>query len=313
MESAQAINTQTVSGSKPKSNFPIIAIGVVGLCGVFMLTVVATKMVVDKINRNADAEYYAMYNQYANRSVPATDDTSSSEPSGKIQITGYKSEDLVEIDGEWYIVSNLVENYEGDGDGVPIIVDPENTVFFDGVEYMHIENPESLVGTDSGNNVPYYGTEYVVVDIDGNMVYLVEKGDTLSDVSGRVGYSVQELAEFNSIKNVNLIYAGQTLRVPAPQEAIDYVKTHGNDKPDTNKSTDVKEDDTKVDETIDTSKEESTTVNKVDDKSSKDVKDESVSDDVKEETTTTTTTSPVEEKSSNSSSSAGTIGIGVGK
>mgnify|MGYP006990157779 CR=1 FL=1 len=32
-------------------------------------------------------------------------------------------------------------------------------------------------------------------------------------------------AQFNSIRDVNLIYNGQTLRVPAPQEAVDYVRS----------------------------------------------------------------------------------------
>ena len=49
---------------------------------------------------------------------------------------------------------------------------------------------------------------------DGTAVYHIQKGDTLSYVSSVVGYSVDELAEYNSIDNVNVIYAGSAIRIP---------------------------------------------------------------------------------------------------
>lgn len=45
-------------------------------------------------------------------------------------------------------------------------------------------------------------------------VYDIKRGDTLSKISGEVLYSVDALAAYNHIRNVNLIYAGSTLRVP---------------------------------------------------------------------------------------------------
>lgn len=45
-------------------------------------------------------------------------------------------------------------------------------------------------------------------------VYQVEKGDTLSEVSGKVGASVNSIAHLNEIDNVNLIYEGESLRIP---------------------------------------------------------------------------------------------------
>ena len=51
--------------------------------------------------------------------------------------------------------------------------------------------------------------------------YVVESGDTLSAISRREGLSVSEIAEMNDIKDVNKIYAGQTLRFePKAEEAI---------------------------------------------------------------------------------------------
>lgn len=46
------------------------------------------------------------------------------------------------------------------------------------------------------------------------MNYQIRRGDTLSALAARFGTSVSALAKANGIKNVNLIYAGATLRVP---------------------------------------------------------------------------------------------------
>ena len=74
---------------------------------------------------------------------------------------------------------------------------------------------------------PYYiGKEFAVVDPDGNMVYIVKKGDTLSKISGILGYSVDELAEYNHIHNVNLIYVGESLRIPASPDLIKNVRKY---------------------------------------------------------------------------------------
>ena len=42
----------------------------------------------------------------------------------------------------------------------------------------------------------------------------IQRGDTLSALARRYGTTVQALAQENGIRNVNLIYAGATLRVP---------------------------------------------------------------------------------------------------
>lgn len=45
--------------------------------------------------------------------------------------------------------------------------------------------------------------------------YVVRYGDTLYRISLRFGVSVSALAQANNIANINLIYAGQTLRIPS--------------------------------------------------------------------------------------------------
>lgn len=58
---------------------------------------------------------------------------------------------------------------------------------------------------------------YIKQDADGTYVYLIQPGDTLSRLSAVFGYSVDALANFNEIRNVNLIYDGSALRIPSGQ------------------------------------------------------------------------------------------------
>ena len=48
----------------------------------------------------------------------------------------------------------------------------------------------------------------------GETRYLVQQGDTLSEIAARNGVSVASLVWLNHIKNPNLIYPGQVLRIP---------------------------------------------------------------------------------------------------
>lgn len=52
---------------------------------------------------------------------------------------------------------------------------------------------------------------------EGENVYIVKKGDTLSKIALQFGVSVEELVKANSIENANLIYIGQKLEIPEEQ------------------------------------------------------------------------------------------------
>tara|TARA_R100000388_G_scaffold21081_1_gene15950 strand:+ start:10428 stop:11390 length:963 start_codon:yes stop_codon:yes gene_type:complete len=49
--------------------------------------------------------------------------------------------------------------------------------------------------------------------------YIIQPGDTLGRIAKRLNIDMQKLADHNSIKNVNRIYAGDTLKVP-PKDSI---------------------------------------------------------------------------------------------
>ncbi len=60
------------------------------------------------------------------------------------------------------------------------------------------------------------------VDNSSMSTYLIRRGDTLSGLAARFNTTVGALAQTNGIKNVNLIYAGATLRLPghSPRDAF---------------------------------------------------------------------------------------------
>lgn len=112
------------------------------------------------------------------------------------------------------------ENYNHDviytvqsGDTLSRVAIRYGTTVGELVAINNIQNP-NLIYPGQEIKVPIKGnpqneTEYHT----GHIVYKVEKGDTLSEIALRFNTTVQEIAELNNIKNVNLIYIGETLRI----------------------------------------------------------------------------------------------------
>ena len=65
---------------------------------------------------------------------------------------------------------------------------------------------ENVSGGWDHANGPY-------VNYGSYIVYTVAPGDVLGGIALRFGVTVQQLAAWNQIKNVNLIYAGQKLTI----------------------------------------------------------------------------------------------------
>lgn len=49
-------------------------------------------------------------------------------------------------------------------------------------------------------------------------IYVVQKGDTLSEIANKYNTTVNELARINSISDVNKIYVGQQLKISGEQK-----------------------------------------------------------------------------------------------
>lgn len=74
-------------------------------------------------------------------------------------------------------------------------------------------------GKDREKRLTAAGYDYKAVQNAVNLKlkpkeYVVKTGDTLSRIAVRYNTTVKKLAELNGIKNVNLIYAGQRLKLP---------------------------------------------------------------------------------------------------
>lgn len=56
-------------------------------------------------------------------------------------------------------------------------------------------------------------------EADGDTIYTVKAGDTLSGIAARYGTTYQALAAYNGISNPNLISVGQKIRIPASKNS----------------------------------------------------------------------------------------------
>ena len=79
-------------------------------------------------------------------------------------------------------------------------------------------------GNDRKNKLQAAGYDYNVVQAEVNkklgsgsgssaQYYTIQSGDTLSEIAQKYGTSVSQLQSWNGIKNANVIYAGQKIRV----------------------------------------------------------------------------------------------------
>ena len=48
-----------------------------------------------------------------------------------------------------------------------------------------------------------------------HVIYTIKYGDTLTSISRKLGVSIEDIAKLNDIRNINLIYAGERLRINA--------------------------------------------------------------------------------------------------
>lgn len=69
------------------------------------------------------------------------------------------------------------------------------------------------------NGEEVYVSDLLTRQKDGTLSYLIQPGDTLCYISQLFGYSVQQIAEYNHVPDVNLIYADSIMRVPDEQSA----------------------------------------------------------------------------------------------
>lgn len=87
-----------------------------------------------------------------------------------------------------------------------------NTTVEELVRLNNIENPNLIY---AGNTliVPINGSSQE--GTSNETIYIVKRGDTLSQIALEFGTTVNAIAARNNIRNVNLIYTGQVLTIPS--------------------------------------------------------------------------------------------------
>ena len=71
----------------------------------------------------------------------------------------------------------------------------------------------SIIKANKLNN---YGDN--ITESDGNINYVVKKGDTLSKIAAKYNTTYQVLAKYNNISNPNKIYPGEIIKIPSNYE-----------------------------------------------------------------------------------------------
>ena len=102
------------------------------------------------------------------------------------------------------------------GDTLSELAIKYNTTVSRLVELNNIKNPNLIyagntliVPISSGSNGNNNSNNNICTT-----TYIVQRGDTLSQIALNFGTTVSEIASINNIKNVNLIYTGQSLQIP---------------------------------------------------------------------------------------------------
>ena len=74
-----------------------------------------------------------------------------------------------------------------------------------------IENP-NLIFTGAVIKVPIRGNN--IINDTSHRLYIVKRGNNLTEISLEFGVSIERIVELNDIQNPNLIFTGQILRIP---------------------------------------------------------------------------------------------------
>lgn len=80
-------------------------------------------------------------------------------------------------------------------------------------DYMLVDYPSIIKKAGKNGYAKNSVVQKVVNKVTAKEYYIVKKGDNLTKIAKKYGTSVNQLASWNGIRNVNLIYVGQKLRV----------------------------------------------------------------------------------------------------
>ena len=127
----------------------------------------------------------------------------------------------IQLDEELYnSLCSLSTNKSDDSNSKFFTEDGNLYVLIDGTKYRVVDSDDGLkLYDDEDETLEDFSdvTETnpnVYTDENGVKYYHIVWGDTLCSISSDLHYSVDELADYNHIRNVHLIYAESDLRIP---------------------------------------------------------------------------------------------------
>lgn len=98
------------------------------------------------------------------------------------------------------------------GDTLSEIAQEYNTTVNQLVSLNNIKNP-NLIYVGQTLKIPISSTTTQEEICTGSIIYTVKRGDTLSEIAQKYNTTVSELVSLNNIKNPNLIYVNQKIRI----------------------------------------------------------------------------------------------------
>lgn len=164
--------------------------------GVTLTPALATQIVQSFCNRIEERGYYTMF--YSNRNFINTYFPTNLADRYALWYAYYNSQLDNDNCGMWQFTS------QGSVPGINGDVDLD-TGFIDYPSVIRKAGLNHLKGGSTPTPKPP-AQDYIT--------YVVQPGDTLSGIAARYGTTYQTLAALNGITNPNLIYAGQTIRIP---------------------------------------------------------------------------------------------------
>lgn len=167
--------------------------------GVTITPELAVSIIDSFCSRVQDLGYYAMY--YSNRNFLNTYSLSSLSGRYALWYAYYNSQPDGTDCGIWqYSSRGSIPGISGNVDLDLGYIDYPSVIRNAGLNHLSDSSSGNSSGTDQAD------TDYIT--------YIVERGDTLSAIAQRYGTTYQTLASVNGIANPNLIYPGQTLKIP---------------------------------------------------------------------------------------------------
>lgn len=201
---------------RKSSNAVIYVLGVGIIAAAALIAVLGGRSMIDAMNRNADAEIASIQETIENQIMQeASEKIEAAEAEAEEASKALEEEQSKYTNDQiqWMQENHIHWNEDGnpeDEDG-NIVDDPTTDV-------NEVERAKALEETPETE--PEAAEDWwkdnpaITQDEDGNLVHIVERGETLGDIAAAVGYSTSELAEYNGLSNPSLIVTGQTIKIP---------------------------------------------------------------------------------------------------